>query len=234
MGKGIYITGTDTEIGKTIIASGIAGALKKRGTDVGVMKPFMSGAKREDPESDAAMLKELAGDGNDLQLINPYQFDEPVAPLIAAERNGAVITLEQLLSDWRAIEATHEFFVVEGAGGLMAPMGPSYHNGHIAREMGLPLVIVARMGLGTVNHILLTIEKAKAMGIKVLGIVMNDLNPFETSLAKQTNRALIERLTDVPVLGFMPWLDSLNSRVLTDAILENINLDPVVKEGVQS
>ena len=136
MTRGVYITGTDTEIGKTIVAAGLAGALKKCGLDIGVMKPFMSGAKREDPHSDAAMLKSLAADCNAIELINPYQFDEAITPLLAAEMNGMDISLEKLLSHWEKIRKTHEFFIIEGAGGLMAPMGDDYHNGHIAREMG--------------------------------------------------------------------------------------------------
>ncbi|WLV24360.1 dethiobiotin synthase [Aciduricibacillus chroicocephali] len=234
MTRGIYITGTDTEIGKTVVAAGIAGALKKSGIDIGVMKPFMSGAKREDPHSDAAMLKSLAEDTNCIEQINPYQFDEAVTPLLAAEMNSIDISLDKLLSHWNEISLTHDFFIVEGAGGLMAPMGSDYHNGHIAREMGFPLIIVARPGLGTVNHTLLTIEKARTMGIEVLGIIINGVQFGERTLAEQTNRKLIERFTDVSVLGEIPWLEKLEKKTIIEAVENNVSLNSLTGLGVKA
>lgn len=230
MAQGIFITGTDTEIGKTIIAAGLAGVLKERGVDIGVMKPFMSGARREDPESDAATLKRLSKDPNSLEQINPYQFDEPLTPFIAAERAGVEISLEQLMKDWRAIQLTHDFFIVEGAGGIMAPMGPGYHNGHIAREMDLPLVIVARPGLGTVNHTLLTIEKARQMGLDVLGVIINSAGKHELTLDEETNPRLIEECSGVPVLGAVPFLKDMQPPRLVETISEHVNISSLLKQ----
>ena len=116
----------------------------------------------------------------------------------------------------------------------MAPMGDDYHNGHIAREMGLPLIIVARPGLGTVNHTLLTIEKARAMGIEVIGIIINGVLQGEKTLAEQTNRDLIERFTDVPVLGEVPWLENLENKAIIKAVAENVSLDSLTSLEVKS
>lgn len=229
MDKGIFIAGTDTDVGKTYMTAGIAGALKKRGMDVGVYKPMMSGVKREDPHSDAALLKRLSGDVNTLEQINPYQFDESVTAYVAAKRSGRNITLEEVTAAFKRIEPTHVFYLVEGAGGLMAPLGKDYHNGHIAREINYPVVIIARPGLGTVNHTLLTIEKARSMGLSILGVILNGYRPGESTLAEETNPGLIETFSGVPILGKMPWLETADDELLIHTVEQHIDLDALLE-----
>lgn len=206
--KGLFITGTDTGIGKTCIGAGIAGALHKQGIDVGVFKPMLSGEKREHPFSDPAILKRFSGDRNTLEQITPYQFKEPLAPYVAAKRENRLISLASIVNAWNSIRDTHEFFIVEGAGGIAVPFGENYLAADVAKAIGFPLLIVASIHLGTVNHTSLTVQFAKHMGLEIAGIVLNGLDEAKHGAAEQTNPGIIEELTGIPVLGILPWLDS--------------------------
>ena len=229
MKRGIFITGTDTDVGKTWIASGIAAALHKRGIDVGVYKPFMSGYKREDPQSDAAILKAMSGDGNALDQINPYAFEEPLAPYVAASRQGLDIRQADVTTHFKTIQPTHDFFIVEGAGGLMAPLGQDFHVGDLAADFGLPVVMIAKCGLGTVNHTLLTIEKLRQLGLEITGIIMNGFHDDVTDVPEQTNRALLEAFTDVPIIGEVPFRYRLRKSEHIQLIEESIDLTPFLE-----
>lgn len=229
MKRGIFITGTDTDVGKTWIASGIAAALHKRGIDVGVYKPFMSGYKREDSQSDAAILKAMSGDGNALDQINPYAFEEPLAPYVVASRQGLDIRQADVTTHFKTIQPTHDFFIVEGAGGLMAPLGQDFHVGDLAADFGLPVVMIAKCGLGTVNHTLLTIEKLRQLGLEITGIIMNGFHDDVTDVPEQTNRALLEAFTDVPIIGEVPFRYRLRKSEHIQLIEESIDLTPFLE-----
>jgi dethiobiotin synthetase len=203
--QGLFITGTDTEVGKTFVTASLAAVLRQS-IDVGVFKPMMSGIAREHPQSDAQLLKKAAQVHDALSEINPYQFDEPLAPFVASKRAGKNISLSELLLAWSKIKNKHDFYLVEGAGGLAVPLGEDYLVGDLAKALQLPLVIVARPGLGTVNHTLLTVYYAQQLGLRIAGIVINGLKPAEASVAEQTNPALIESYSGIPVLGVLPWL----------------------------
>lgn len=227
MSKGIFVTGTDTEVGKTVVSMGIAAALKERQVDVGVWKPLMSGEKREDRSSDVYRLKEMAGDELPLEKVNPFQFDEPLSPYIAAKRLGKAITRKEIASAWSEVVPFHDYFIVEGAGGLMAPMGEGYHNGHIAADLDLPVLIVARPGLGTVNHTLLTIEKARGLGLSVKGVIMNGVHKGKLTIAERTNPHLIEEFSGVPVIGQIPWLERIDRNRLLHVMKEHVILEAI-------
>src|SRR5699024_1814139 len=145
-----------TGIGKTFAGGGIAGVLRKKGGDVGVCKPMLSGVSRKDRLSATVLLTEMSRDHNTLAEITRFLFNEPLAPYIAAIRTGHSISLEAVTDAWKRIKDTHEYFIVEGAGGLGVPFGKDYVAADVAREIGFPLLIIARTGLGTVNHIWLT------------------------------------------------------------------------------
>ncbi|RBW68316.1 dethiobiotin synthase [Bacillus taeanensis] len=224
MGKGIFVTGTDTEIGKTFVTGGIAAALKESGHDVGVFKPMLSGTKREDPESDASYLKRMAEDANTLEEINPFQFDEPLAPYAAAKRAGKKVALDEVLAAWKKVKSRHDIFLVEGAGGLAVPLGKDYLVSDVAKAIGFPLLITARPSLGTVNHTLLTIDYAKRAGLRVLGVVINGLKEDEIGIAEETNPALIEQFSGVPVLGVLPWMENVSRKQTIAMIQERLDL----------
>lgn len=225
--SGLFITGTDTDVGKTIVTASIATSLRDKGMDIGVFKPMMSGAKREDPNSDVSILKQFADDGNALERINPFQFDEPLAPYIAAKREGRTITLEQVEQAWRNVEPDHDVFLVEGAGGLMVPMGPGYLAADVAKAIGYPLLIVARPGLGTVNHTLLTIRYAESIGLRVAGIILNGMKKDTKGIAEQTNPALIEEFSGVPVIGMLPWMKEIERQTMVTMVERYVSMDRI-------
>lgn len=228
-GKGLFITGTDTGIGKTFVGGGIAGVLRKRGKDVGVFKPMLSGVSRQDPMSDTNLLKNISGDHNTLEQITPFQFDEPLAPYIAAKRTGQSISLDAVMDEWEMIKDTHEYFIVEGAGGLGVPFGEDYVAADIAREIGFPLLIVARTGLGTVNHVWLTVQVAKNMGLHIAGIILNNINEKNQGIAEQTNPGLIEEVTNIPVLAVLPIFSSTHHEYIIEKMDEFISINKLLK-----
>lgn len=207
MGKGLFITGTDTGVGKTFFACALAGYLKALGCRVGVMKPAETGCDPGDGKlapQDALALKTASGCEVPLEKICPYQFAEPLAPSVAAEREGRRIDIDRLLDTYEEISSAHDITVVEGAGGLMVPLLPSYTFADFARVAKLPLVIVAANKLGVINHLLLSLGHASCRGIRVLGYVLNHLEETP-SLAAQTNREALFSLTGISCLAELPY-----------------------------
>ena len=190
--SGYFVTATDTGVGKTFVTAALAAALRARGRDVAVFKPVQSGALADDPSGDAALL------GADCV----YAFRTPLAPLVAARAERRQIELEPILERARELEREHEILLVEGAGGLLVPLSDDLDVAGLAAALGLPLLIVARAGLGTVNHTLLTIEAARARGLEVAGVVLNGDGDESTD----DNPALIEARSSVRVLARIPRL----------------------------
>ena len=210
MGAGLFITGTDTGVGKTFVACGLAALLRESGYRVGVMKPAETGCVEKDgklfPE-DAVKLKEASGCAVPLEKICPFQLRDPLAPSIAAEREGRRIDIDRLMDLYYEISSAHDVTLVEGAGGLMVPLLPSYTYADLARVLKLQTLVVAPNRLGVINHLLLTLEHASCKGLRVLGYVLNEVQGGP-SLAADTNHAVLSMLTSVPCLGEIPY--SLN------------------------
>ena len=209
---GIFITGTDTEIGKTVIAGGLAAALKAAGIDVGVMKPIASGGvdhKGCIVSEDAIFLKHAAQVDDALDLINPICFRHPLAPSVAAEIEGVSINLQQLNNAFAQLCQRHDFIVVEGVGGIAVPICAEMLVADMAQRFQLPLLIVARPNLGTINHTLLTVEFARAYNLEICGIVLNASQEGSKGLAEETNPKELERLTNPPILGTVPFDEQL-------------------------
>lgn len=208
MGKGIFITGTDTAVGKTLIAGGMAGVWVKSGKRIGVMKPVESGCVRSEnglQPPDALFLKEMSASTDDLDLINPYRFEHPLAPSIAAELEGVEIDLKKIESIYRQLEHTHDLMLVEGAGGLLAPVYKTFTVADLIKLLDIPLVVVAKNSLGTINHTLLTVEYARNNGLTVLGIIINNLISSPDS-SSETNPQIIKELSGLTLLGVIPYL----------------------------
>jgi len=207
MGGGLFITGTDTGIGKTFVACGIAALLRDSGYRIGVMKPAEAGCVEKDgvlfPE-DAVKLKQASACDLPLEKICPYRYREPLAPSVAAERAGGQIDVDRLIAIYDEISAAHDLTLVEGAGGLMVPLLPSYTYADLARVLKLPMLVVAPNRLGAINHLVLTLEHASCRGLRVLGYVLNTFQD-EPSLAAETNRAALSVLTAIPCLGEIPY-----------------------------
>ena len=203
---GFFVTATDTEVGKTVVAAGLALVLRERGHNVGVMKPVASGGV-DGPDGvvspDALFLKEAAGVDDPMELINPVCLREPLAPTVAAKREGKHVSFEAVLQAFHALKARHETLIVEGVGGLVVPVAHETNVADMAEEMGLPLIIVARPGLGTINHTLLTVEAALHRELRISGIVISRY-PADPGVADKTNPHVIEQESGVPVLGLLP------------------------------
>lgn len=207
MGQAIFVTGTDTGVGKTFFTCGLARWLRSYGYNVGVMKPAETGCELRDGElfaEDAWRLKQAAECAQPIEKICPYRLPEPLAPSIAAERAGIRIDIDHLLTVVEEIRGAHDITLIEGAGGLMVPLLPSYTFADFARVAKLPVIVVAANKLGAINHLLLSLEHASCNGLTLLGYVLNRISD-EVSLAAETNREVLAGLTGVACLGELPY-----------------------------
>jgi len=205
---GVMIIGTDTGVGKTVVAGALAAALRARGIDCGVMKPIQTGASHSADgrvSLDARFLSLAAGVSDPLDMVCPVLLDAPAAPAVAAADAGQEIHILPILDALDTLGAGHELMIVEGAGGLAVPLVGKYLLADLVLEMELPVIVVARATLGTINHTLLTIHFARQHGLNVLGVVINGC-PAEPDLAERTAPALIERLSGIPVLAVVPQI----------------------------
>jgi dethiobiotin synthetase len=202
--RGFFVTGTGTEVGKTVVAAVIARSLVAAGTGVAVFKPAVTGLA-DDGEPDHALLRRAARSTQTDDEIAPYRFGPPVSPHLGAKLAGAQVDPAGLLAAARSASGRADAVVVEGVGGLLVPLTLGYLVRDFARDLGLPLVIAAHPGLGTINHTLLTIEAARAVGLKPALVVLTPW-PGDPSLVERSNREAIERLGSVQVEA-LPELD---------------------------
>lgn len=170
--RGLFVTGTDTGVGKTVVACAIAELLRARRIDVGVMKPIETGVGPQGP-LDAIALMEAARVEDALDQVCPERFALPAAPSVAAAREGRRVDLARIRTAYAALRRAHRTMLVEGAGGLLVPIADDYSMADLARDLELPLLVVARASLGTVNHTLLTLEVADRRGLPVAGVVIS-------------------------------------------------------------
>jgi dethiobiotin synthetase len=196
--KGVFVTGTDTEVGKTLIAGGIARSLRKEGLGMEVFKPAASGCARGREgliSGDAEFLAACAESRRSPAQIAPLRYRWALAPNVAAEKESRPVDLEVMFDCYRQLEGACDAVVVEGVGGLLCPIRDDFWVIHFARLTGLPLVIVARPNLGTINHTLLTLHAARTMGIRVAGVIVNRF-PVEPEDPERTRRSRHEMLDD--------------------------------------
>lgn len=224
--KTLFVAGTDTGVGKTVVAGALAAALKLKGHRVGVLKPIACGG-REDGE----FLGQCAGIDLPLDQINPISLQHPLSPNVAA-------SLEKVDIDFRKIKAAYAYFlknnyshlVVEGCGGLLVPVTDRFWVIDFIRWMGAQTVLVARSGLGTINHTLLSLEALKSRKIKPLGIIFNRQQSGILSLAEKTNPSVLERLGQVPSLGVFPYMKlDCQSACLGKAFLKHIDFKKILR-----
>lgn len=202
--EGVFVTGTGTEVGKTVVAAAIARALAAEGRSVAVFKPAVTGLE-EEAESDHALLRRAAGSGQRDEEIAPYRYRPPASPHLAAALADEAIEPERLRAAALAAAADAEAIVCEGVGGLLVPLAEDYLLRDLAADLGYPLVVVASPGLGTINHTLLTLEAARVAGLAVGAVVLNPW-PEHPSEVERSNRETIASLGDVQVLA-LPRLD---------------------------
>jgi dethiobiotin synthetase len=202
--RGCFVTGTDTDVGKTVVAAAIAAALRARGERVAAFKPVVSGVEEcGDPDwpPDHELLARVTG--QEPAAVAPAVFEAALSPHLAARLAGTPLDPPALQAAFAERTAAADVVVVEGVGGLLVPLTPDYLVRDFARDLGLPLVIAARPGLGTINHTLLTLEAARAAGLTVAGVVITPW-PEQPSAMEQDNRATIARLGDIEVATLPP------------------------------
>jgi dethiobiotin synthetase len=201
---GVFVTGTGTEVGKTVVAGVIARSHAAAGRRVAVFKPAVSGLD-EGGEPDHALLRRAAGSEQSDDAIAPYRYGPPVSPHLGAELAGETIERELLLRTAQSAAESSDFLVCEGVGGLLVPLTLGYLVRDLARELALPVVVVAAPGLGTINHTLMTIECARAVGLEVAAVVLTPW-PAEPGAVEASNREAIGRLGQVRV-EVLPRID---------------------------
>lgn len=202
--QGIFITGTDTGVGKTYFAAALARFLKDRGLRVGVMKPVESGVENPENEgADATLLRWASGCTSSIDQVAPYRLEAPLAPSVAASREKVFIDFGHLAEAAATLADEHDFVIIEGAGGLMAPLAGGLLVADLARQMGFPLLTVCRPGLGTVNHTLLTLFASSTMELPMAGFIINRM-PSDPDDAEKTAPHTLSSLTSCDLLGVLP------------------------------
>jgi dethiobiotin synthetase len=238
LNKGIFITGTDTGVGKTIVSAIVVRSLIKLGVKVGAMKPLETGClKMLDSNneeylhpSDGSFLKDMACMDDKIDLVTPLRYELPLAPMVASDIEKRPIDLKRVFDSYNFLKDRYDFMVVEGVGGLLVPIkrideskNNIYFVSNLIKELSLPVLVVCRPTLGTINHTLLTVDYLLKEGITVKGIVINYHKPSEGSIAEKTNPDVLRDICPVPLIATIPYLEDIN--------IENID-NIINKEGL--
>lgn len=200
----IFVTGTDTDVGKTVVTAGLAAVMQSLGYKAGVYKPFQSGAEEKNGflvSPDLAYVKQL---DFYVETLSTYLLKPPTALYLAAEIDGVKMSLSSVARDFQALKQNCETVLVEGAGGLLVPVTREETMADVAKLLNIPILIVARPDLGTINHTLLTINEAKTRGLDIAGVVINRYPQGTDDVAIKTAPRLIEEYSDVNILGIVP------------------------------
>jgi dethiobiotin synthetase len=244
MKRGFFITGTDTGVGKTVIAGALLLIIRSLGISVCGMKPIETGCmksksvvlKAESIESkthlipaDGMFLKEIADMDDSIDVITPIRFEKPIAPFPASEIEGIPVDIEKIKKAFEDLLRKYDMAVVEGIGGLLVPLKRDYFVLDLAKDFGLPIIIVSRPGLGTINHTLLTVNYAMKEGLNVAGIILNYSRPPENTLAEETNPEVIRQICPVPILGIFPYLENKKRVTLEKTAIKSLDAGRIKK-----
>src|SRR3989339_78509 len=201
---GIFITGTDTACGKTIVSAALVKYFTSHGIDCGYMKPISCGPNSD---NDAVYLKKLLNLKDPLPLLNPISLPPPLSPLAPARKANKPLKkqtiLKKILSSYSLLTTHYSLLIVEGVGGALVPITKDYMVADLIKDLKIPAIIVARAGLGTINHTLLTIEALRRRKIRILGIIMNGYSGKE--LSEETNAEIINEISGVPILAKLDY-----------------------------
>jgi dethiobiotin synthetase len=224
--KGVFVTGTDTGVGKTWVTAGIVAVWRRWGLKAAYFKPIQSGCPEEGGRlipTDARFARDLAGVDEPLELLTPLTLRLPLAPGVAAAREGVTLDWGRVAAALEELASRHDFIAVEGAGGLYVPLDGSHILVlDLIRQLRLPLLVVARAGLGTINHTALTVMAARHAGVAVAGVILNRF-PLNPGLAEQTNPEVIQQITQIPVLGKIREVADINLPAGREAFLKEVD-----------
>ncbi|KAB2952123.1 dethiobiotin synthase [Heliorestis acidaminivorans] len=236
MTKAIFILGTDTDVGKTVVSAGLMYQLLNKGHQACYFKPISSGAIEEDGEIfsyDLSFVKKVSGLQEDDNLINPYRFKTPVSPHLASPLENKPIHIPAILKKYELLKSKYDYLIVEGCGGLAVPLTTEYMQYEFIKDLNISCLLVTRTTLGTINHTTLTLKVAEQMGIPIEGILFNG---YKGSMLEDNNIETIRKMTSVPVLAVLPAVEALNVEKLESGNLKEIfskaeNLEAFLTKG---
>lgn len=227
----IFVTGTDTDVGKTVITAGLSAVMQSLGYDISVFKPFQSGAIVEENRLISPDLSFVNKIDPNIKTKYSYILKAPTTPSVAADLDGVEIDPQRVLKDFSLLRQNSDIVITEGAGGLLVPINGELLMSDIIKALNLPVVIVARASLGTINHTLMSVKIAQTLGLNVLGVIINRYPLDSDDEAIKTAPSLIRKFSGVKLLGIIPEIadmdDSLNAEMLIDLIINNLNLEEV-------
>ena len=227
--KSYFITGTDTDVGKTIITAGLSRAFSDRGIDVGIMKPFAAAESQSSnfQSEDTEILAKASRVKDSEELLNPSFFPIPASPYTASQNLNVSVNLNDVLEKFHTLNKLHELMLVEGMGGIMTPILKNYFVANLIQDMKLESIIVIRSKIGTVNHTLMTCKICEFFKLPIKGIIINnfDSEGYPSSELKRD----IENLTELHVIGIIPKLDSFDIETVSKTVETAINLDELIQ-----
>jgi dethiobiotin synthetase len=206
--KGLFITGTDTGVGKTLIAGGIAHILAQQGLRVGVFKPIATGCRMEKGKlvsDDAKFLAKCSNCSCGLSIVNPITYQTPAAPIVAAKIENRRIDYSAIETAYHFVCENHDIVIVEGIGGIRVPVSKRVDVLELADQFGMPVVVVARPNLGTINHTLLTVDAIRINDLPFAGVVISGHKPDSSDPAEQTAPQVISEFDDIKILSVVPF-----------------------------
>jgi len=226
--KSLFITGTDTDVGKTYITAGLAVTFRKMGIDVGVMKPFAAGKaqKKGYKSEDIVILSKAAQACDPENLVNPQFFPIPASPYTAWKNLKTKPKISTILSSFKKLSKLHDILLVEGMGGIMTPILKDYYVTNLIKEMKIPTVIVTRSKIGTINHTIMTVKMCEKYKIPVKGIIINN---FDDGYPISELKRDLQNLTGIKVLGSIPFIKNMSDTSLSRIFKKNIDLKSLLK-----
>ncbi len=231
----IFITGTDTEVGKTVVTAGLAAVMQSLGYVMGVYKPVQSGAIEKDGELLAPDIEFVKSIDSNINTKVSYNFRPPVAPSLAATLENSKVYKNRIKIDYEGLKDSCDFVITEGAGGILVPIGDQFKIRDLAKLLDIPVLIVARPDLGTINHTLLTIEAALVGGLEVLGVIISNYPAGTDDIAIKTAPDIIMELSGVKVLGILPRVKEIQydlpgkPEALIDMVINNVDVQEIFK-----
>ncbi|KPJ52438.1 MAG: hypothetical protein AMS16_06370 [Planctomycetes bacterium DG_58] len=237
MSSVILVTGTDTAVGKTVVTAGLAAAIRSRGIDAGVMKVAATGCTISDGyicSADTQFLRALTGVTEPDWMIAPICLEPPLAPAVAARLTGVGVSWDQVKQGVVDLCERHPVVLVEGVGGLLVPLDDEMLLADVAERLGMTVLIVARPGLGTINHTLLTIEAVQMRELRVAGVVFCQTFEDEEDVSTATNPAEIERIAGVHILGTLPFdpelsVEECRAGRLVELVEEHLDVEGFIR-----
>jgi len=227
--KSLFITGTDTDVGKTSITAGLAITLRKMSIDVGVMKPFAAGIaqKKGYKSEDIEILLHAAQINDPENLVNPQFFPIPASPYTAWKKLKIKPKIPLILSSFKKLSKNHEMILVEGMGGILTPILKDYYVTNLIKDMKIPTIIVTRSKVGTINHTLMTVKMCEKYKIPIKGIIINNFDDGGYPI-NQLKKDL-EDLTGIKVLGSIPFIKDMSDESLYRIFKKNIDMTLLLK-----